>query len=106
MQLITASEDLPRLLFAQRIPNYRIVLIRCQNQPQRRIIAIAPPFPVEIVDVKLHLAEIAVRQFPHLEVDQYEALQNRVVKNQIDIKVIAIERNPLLPRDKRKSLPQ
>jgi hypothetical protein len=97
MQLVAAGENLSRLLLAQRIPYDRIVFIGGQNQPQRRVIALAAPFPIEIIDEELHLAEVAMNKLAHFKIDRNEALQNGVIENQIDIKMIAVQCDTLLP---------
>lgn len=44
-----------------------------------------------------------MRQFAGLEIDDDIALENRMIENQIDVEVIAVQRQPFLPCDKRES---
>ena len=44
-----------------------------------------------------------MRQFAGLEIDDDIALENRMIENQIDVEVIAVQCQPFLPRDKRES---
>ena len=59
---------------------------------------------VEEVHVHLHLAEVLVRELAELEIHQHEAAEQAVIEDKVDIEVIAVQRDPLLPRDKAEAL--
>jgi hypothetical protein len=59
---------------------------------------------VESVHVHLHLAEILVRQLAELEVDEHEAAEQTIVKDEVDVEVVAVDGDSLLPRDKTEPL--
>ena len=103
VQLIAARKQLLRLLRPQRIFHDRIILVRTQDQAQRWVVAVGASLFVKIVDVKLKLSQVLVRQLANLEIDQHKALENGVVKNQVDIEMIAINRDPLLASDERET---
>ncbi|CKT02051.1 Uncharacterised protein [Mycobacterium tuberculosis] len=45
-------------------------------------------------------------QLANLEVDQHVALEHGVIENQVDVEVVAIDRDSLLPRHEREALAQ
>ena len=45
-------------------------------------------------------------QLSHLEINEHEALEDRVVEHQIDVEVVAIKRDPLLPGHEGEALTQ
>src|SRR3954468_24264035 len=106
MQFIAAGENLPLLMRAQRVFHYRIVFISAKNQAERRIISRRPPFLVIIIDVELKLADIFVRQLADVQVDQDVAFQNGMVEDQVDIKMVSIQRDALLTRHDRETSAQ
>lgn len=104
VELIPAGEDLSRLVGTQEVFHHGIVFVGAEDEAKGRIVAVGAAFLIEIVHIKLHLAEIAVGELADLEIDQHMALQNGVIEDEIDVKVVAIESDPLLARDKGKAL--
>jgi len=63
-----------------------------------------PHLVVDHPDVAFHLADILVSQFADFQVDQLETLEQEVVKDEIDIKVLILKANPLLAGDEAEAL--
>jgi len=80
-----------------------VVFVRAENEPQRRLVTGSAFLPVVIIDVELKLAEIAVRELADLKIEQDVAFQDDVIKHEIDVEVIALERESLLPGDEGKA---
>ena len=106
MELVPAGEDLFFLMRPKGVLYYRVVLIRAENQTESGIVSFGPPFMVVVIHVKLKLAEVLVCELAGLEVYDHVALEDCVIENQIDIEMVAIQRQPLLPGYKRKTLAQ
>ena len=62
--------------------------------------------PVEVVHVHLHLAQVLVRELANFQVDHHIAPQQAVVEHQVNVKVVVVKREPLLPGFKQKALAQ
>jgi len=105
VQLVAAGEDGLRLFLAQRVPHNGVVLAGAEDQAQRRTVARRAPLAVIVVHIELDLAEVLVRQLPHLEVDQDVALQGRVVEHQVNVEVIPVECDLLLAGDEGEPFP-
>lgn len=97
VELVAAREDLLRLARAERVAHNGVVLVRAEDQPERRVVSRAAPLAIEVVDVELELAEIPMVELSDLEVDQDEALEHHVIEDEIDVEMVAIQREPLLP---------
>jgi len=54
-------------------------------------------------DIAIHLSNILMRQFPQLEINQQKAFEFEVVEHQINVKVLILGANALLPCDKGKA---
>jgi hypothetical protein len=72
----------------------------------RSVIALRNVFVIEHPDIAIHLADILVRQFADLEVNQQVAFQYAVVKNQINIKVVVVELHAFLTTDESEAFTQ
>src|SRR4051794_38107043 len=99
MELVAARKNL-FILLAERVLHHEIVLVRTEQKPQGRVVARGQLGFVVVVDVELHLPKIGVRELLYFEVEKDVAFQNDVVENQVDIEVIAFQRDSLLPRHK------
>src|SRR5207248_6305699 len=61
---------------------------------------------VEVVHVHLHLPEVLVNELSELQVHEHERSKQSVVEHEVDVKVIAVERDALLARDEAEALPE
>lgn len=80
------------------------VFLCAENKTNGRIVPLCEVFVIEHPDIAVHLADILMRQFADLEVNQKVAFQNAVLKNQIDIKVVVVELHAFLTTDKSEAL--
>lgn len=62
-----------------------LVLVRAEDDPQGRVVAVSAFEVIKHPHVHIHLADILMRQFRGLEVDYHEALEQIVVEHQIYI---------------------
>ena len=62
--------------------------------------------PVEEVHVHLHLPQVLVGELAELEVNEHEAAQQPVVKHEVDVEVVAVEGDALLPGHEAEALAQ
>jgi len=60
--------------------------------------------PIEIIDIHLHLAEVLVREFVALEVDEDIAAEEAVVENEVDSEVVVVEGEAFLAGFEEKAL--
>ena len=58
----------------------------------------------EIPDIEIHLTDVLMGQLADLQIDENKAFQDIVVKNKIDVKMVAIYGNSFLAGHKRKTL--
>ena len=93
-------------VYGQSDFDQRILFLFAQNDADRRSFVFQFHKPVEVIDVHLHLAEIAVAEFADLEIDQHIAAQQAVVEHQIDEEMFLVESEALLPGLEQKSLAQ
>ena len=49
--------------------------------------------------ISVHLADILMRQLAGLEIDQHEALEQVVAKDEVHVEVLVLEAHALLPGD-------
>lgn len=95
------------LLVAQeRVARHGIALLGAQDQPDRRLITIATAFGLPVSNVEVHLADVGVVEWPSLQVDEDEALQDIMVEDKIDAVVHPVDRDPLLPGYEAEATPE
>ena len=61
---------------------------------------------VEVIDVHLHLAQVLVREFSDLQIDQHVAAKQPVIEDQIDKEMLLVEGEAFLPGLEEKALAQ
>lgn len=103
--LIPTGED-ALIFLVQDILNNGIVLFRTEHHTYSRIIPRTCHFTVVIIHVHEHLPHIAMGQFAGLQFDYHVTLQLDVIKDEIRIKMVAIQRQAFLPSHKGKPLPK
>lgn len=57
-----------------------LVLVRAKNQSKRGVVSRGCALSIEVVHVELELSQILMAEFPDLEVDEYVAFQDSVIK--------------------------
>ena len=61
----------------------QLVLISAEDDTNRRIIAFDVFLIREIAEIEIHLADVVVLHLTQLQVDEHEAAQDAVIKDQI-----------------------
>ena len=88
------------------ILHQHVVFFFCQYNANRWIISSGVFFAFNIAQIHVHLANTFVAGFFFFEVYQYKALQNTMVKHQIDIMVSIAQGDTVLPSNKGKTFAQ
>src|SRR5439155_24871185 len=100
------GKNLSLLVRSERISHHHIIFIAAEDKPQSRIISSSPPLLIIVVDVKLELTDAVMSELSDDEVNQQITFENCVIENQVNVEMVSIERDALLPRDKGKTLAQ
>jgi hypothetical protein len=66
------------------------------DRSNRRVVISTADFGFPVANAEVRLANVAVVKLAGLEVDQNEAPENDVVKNEAHAKVVAVDRHSLL----------
>ena len=93
-------------VFGKRVFYDSITLVSTKDNTDGRIIAFVHKLPGIVVYIHLHLSNILMGQLSHFEVNQHKAFQNVVVEHQINVEVLTVQCEPLLPSHKRKASAQ
>ena len=72
------------------ITDDRGVLLRAEDDPDRRIVVWTALNVISHAHVHVHLTDVLMRQLARFEIEQDEALQQVIVENQIDKKVFRV----------------
>ena len=78
----------------------RIILFRSQDNAYRRIFQITILLFGKVIQVHIHLAHVSRIGLPGLQVDEYEAVEEVMVKNKIYVVWCPSNRDSALPTDK------
>jgi len=70
---------------------------RAKNDGERRLFVRLSIMPVEPAQIELHLARIGRLELTELELDDDQAAQLSMEEEQVDVVVVAVERDALLP---------
>ena len=96
---ILAGENLLRTI-QNGIFNDSFIFVCTEQDANGRIISGTPFEVIEHTDIHIHLPDIAVCEFGCLEVNQHKALEQVVVKHQIDIEMLRFCTDAVLAFDK------
>jgi hypothetical protein len=61
-----------------------------ENDAHRRIVVRRSFEIIHHADVHIHLSDVLVVQLTRLEIEQHEALEQIVVKNQVDVEIFGL----------------
>lgn len=104
IQLVSADEDAVRDSLRGELDD-KIVLPSPEDDADRRGVAFRSLFGAEVIQVHVHLSDIAVFDHVPFQVDENETLQKIVVENEIDVtRTRRIEGDAVFARDERKAL--
>ena len=98
VELITAHKNLVGNVL-ERVLHDQLVLIGTEYDADRFCVTLSVHFLPIVVQIEVHLADVLVLDFTALEVDQYKAFQNAMVKNEIDFVSPATDHQLLLSPD-------
>src|SRR5450759_4054543 len=79
-----------------------IVLFRAKNQPDRRVLVRLRPVFAHVVEVKMHLTGIGMRELADLQINDHKAPQFAVKEKEIDAIPFAADSKPALATDESK----
>ena len=99
---ILCRKYLPVVL-RQRVFYDSVAFIRTQHYADRRVIALVHQFSGIVVDVHLHLSQILMSKIAYLQINQYKAFEDIVVKYKVDIKIASVKADFLLTGLKTKA---
>ena len=89
MEVVLHREQIA-LILVERVPDYRFVPVRAENNSYRRIVAGIHHFAFVVMLVELHLPDVLRRHLPNFKVNQDKAPGNEVVEQEIEIPIIMI----------------
>ena len=89
MELIAAGEDLGLVGGAESVFDDGIVFVGTEDEAQGWVVVGGTAFLIVVINVELKLAKVAVGEFADFEIDQDVALQDCVIEDQINIKMVA-----------------
>lgn len=97
VELVAGGEDLLRAL-AQGVAHGGVVLVGAEDQADGRVLVRALLLGLVVARVEQHLAHVLLRKPPDLEVDEQEAPQRAVVEHEVDVEMVAVDRDAFLAR--------
>ena len=106
VELVAAGKDALFLVGAEGVFDHSIVFIGAEDQAERGLVTRGKPLAVEIIDIELELAKVLMGEFANLQIKQHITLEHGMVKDQIDVEMVAVEGEALLAGDKGKALAQ
>src|SRR5207249_1240778 len=90
----------------QGVPGDADPLLGAKDQPDRRILVGTGPVMAGVVEVQVHLADVASSDSVKFQIDQHEAAKPAVKKDEIDAEPLVIDAQPLLAADEGEIVPQ
>jgi len=96
---VFSCEDLVRQSI-KRVTRDRFVLLAAKNEADRRIFPFARPVFARVIQIHMHLSSIGVSESSALEVDDDEAAQLAMKKQQIDAIPFIADAEATLASDK------
>ena len=93
------------LMFVQNgVPSDGFVLLSAEDKTIGRAVTIGTSLRVEHSDIAVHLADVLMRKLAEFEIDQHVALENDVIEDKVDVELLVLEGEALLPGNKREPL--
>ena len=100
---VFGGEDLFAIV-QHRVAGYGLVLFRAEDEPDGRVVIRSREDPVMHPHITVHLTDIAMGQFANLQVNKEIEFQAAVIENQVDVAVLLLDANMLLPCNEGKSI--
>lgn len=70
-----------------------VVFVGAQDEAEGGVVVGSAALLVVVVDVELELAEVTVGEFADFEIDEDVTLEDSVVENQVDVKMVTFQGN-------------
>ena len=99
---ITRNEELI-IQACGRVLNLRLIFVAAKDDSDGRIVVRSHHLLLEIIEVEIHLSGVPMTKRSDLEIQQYVAAKETMVKDQVDIVVLIADGDPLLPGFKTKA---
>lgn len=82
--------------------NFRLIFVAAKDDTDGRIVVRSHHLLLEIIEVEIHLPRVLMAERPDLEIHQYVAAKEPMVKYQVDIVVFVANGDSFLPGLKAK----
>lgn len=82
----------------------QLVLVAAEDDADRRVVAIAVFLAGEVAQIQVHLTDVVGLHVVDLQINEDEAAQDALVKDQINLVVRVVQRNAVLPPDEGETL--
>jgi hypothetical protein len=105
VQLVFLHEQLAVHL-VRRVFDQQLVLVFGQNNPNWGVVTLGVFFVRKVPHVHVHLSNVVVLNLVDFQVDQHEAAQDAVVKNQVHFVMRVADRDPVLPANEGEAFAQ
>src|SRR5437879_942636 len=96
MKLIVRSKDLLRTP-GQRISNQSVVLSGTKDKSNGWILPWTLLLRIKVPGVEQHLSDVLLGELTYLQIDEQEGAKQPMVEDEINVKVIAVNGDSLLP---------
>jgi len=83
--------------------NLRLIFVAAEDDADGWIVVGSHHLLLEIIEVEIHLSGVPMTKRSDLEIQQYVAAKETMVKDQVDIVVLIADGDPLLPGFKTKA---
>lgn len=105
IELVFLDEELA-IHFIGGVFDKQFVFVAGEDDTDGRVVAFAVFLGGEVAEVEIHLADVVVLDFLELQIDEDEASQDAVVKDEIDAVVGVIDRHAVLAADEGEAFAQ
>ena len=100
IKFVIWSEDL-FFVFGQSVAHDRIVFVGAEQNADGRVFPFFQKFARVKIRVKLHLPDVLMRELADFQINQNKRAQQTVVENEVNVKMIAVNRDAFLAGDER-----
>ena len=104
-QLVATGEN-TFVALVEHVFDDGIVLVGAEDQANRGVVLLNTYFTIKIVNVHLHLADVAMSELFCFQVDDHIALEAHVIEDQVRIEMIPVECESSLAGYKGESISQ
>lgn len=98
-QVVVGREHAYVVAVAEGVFHFRVVLVGAKHDADCRIVHVGADFGVVVVDIQLHLSDIGIASLAHFKVDDDVAFGDDVVKDEVGVKMCAVDGDASLAAD-------